>query len=96
MSSSFSRNTESLPMGKCTSALPGVKSDLAYTSLDECKFITWLGRGLHSQASKAPRIDQLRSYRAGLLLRTDWRGMDRLVVLRHIDNEIAKEEAAPK
>lgn len=69
-------------------------SDLAYTSLDECKFITWLGRGLHSQASKAPRIDQLRSYRAGLLLRTDWRGMDRLVVLRHIDNEIAKEEAA--
>lgn len=25
MSSTFSRNTESLPMGKCTSALPGVK-----------------------------------------------------------------------
>lgn len=68
--------------------------DLVHATLDECKFITWLGRGLHSQASKAPRIDQLRSYRDGLLLRTDWRGIDRLVVLRHIDNEIAKEEAA--
>lgn len=61
-------------------------------TLGECRFISMMGRGAFGSKSDVKnRLGILEKYRDALLARTDWNGISREVVIRHIDMEIARE-----
>ena len=63
-----------------------------HNTLAECRFISMLGRGANGSTAKLPnRSELLIGYRNGLLARTNWRGLDRVKVLSHLQAEIDRE-----
>lgn len=65
---------------------------------DEWKFIRDLGRfasqSRHEWNAKTPtRLELLKGYREGLLLRTDFANLDPKALLEAVDGEIRQEEA---
>lgn len=68
-----------------------------HDTLKECRFITWLGLGPKEvRYTDCSRLDLLTNYHAALQRRNNWDGIDRDVVMRHLDNEIRRELAFGK
>lgn len=64
-----------------------------HDTLKECRFITWLGLGPKEERYTAcSRLDLLTNYHAALQRRVNWDGIDRVVVMRHITQEIEREQ----